>query len=141
MKIGFTGTRNGMTEKQLEAFRTYISDRTITEFHHGDCIGADNQVHLIIERMVPKIKIFIHPPINSLYRAFLSGFKIYPAKNYLERNKDIVSETEFLIAAPKEYREKVRSGTWSTIRYAKQYLRIVIIIYPDGILERYQTRI
>ena len=38
---------------------------------------------------------------------------------YLERNKNIVNAVDFIIAAP-DGPEKVRSGTWSTVRYAKK---------------------
>jgi hypothetical protein len=41
-----------------------------------------------------------------------------------------VDETEFLIGAPKEDEEVLRSGTWSTIRYSKKSNK------PKKILER-----
>ena len=40
MKIGFTGTRDGMSIRQLVVLRTQFAKHA-TEFHHGDCIGAD----------------------------------------------------------------------------------------------------
>ena len=42
MKIGFTGTRHGMTPQQIEALNALlpVADPT-AEFHHGDCLGAD----------------------------------------------------------------------------------------------------
>ena len=52
-------------------------------------------------------------------------------KPYLERNKDIVDETGLLIATPKG-EEIVRSGTWSTIRYARKNHKKIIIIMPNG---------
>jgi len=44
----------------------------------------------------------------------------------------IVRETELLIAAPAEFSEQHRSGTWSTVRYARRLGRPVQIIGPDG---------
>jgi len=38
---------------------------------------------------------------------------------YLSRNRAIVDETEMLIATPAEFTEQQRSGTWSTVRYAR----------------------
>jgi len=37
-------------------------------------------------------------------------------KPYLTRNKDIVRDTEMLVAAPADETEVIRSGTWSTVR-------------------------
>jgi predicted Rossmann fold nucleotide-binding protein DprA/Smf involved in DNA uptake len=50
------------------------------------------------------------------------------------RNKVIVRETEILIAVPAETMEQHRSGTWSTVRYARKLERAVCIIRPDGTL-------
>jgi hypothetical protein len=42
MIIGFTGTRYGMTDKQKSSLQSILSKlETITEVHHGDCIGAE----------------------------------------------------------------------------------------------------
>jgi hypothetical protein len=54
------------------------------------------------------------------------------AKPYLSRNKDIVLETELLIATPGEEEEQIRSGTWSTVRYARSLKRMINIVLPDG---------
>lgn len=35
-------------------------------------------------------------------------------------------------AAPKDFKEELRSGTWATIRYAVKQQKRVIIIFPDG---------
>ncbi len=50
MKVGFTGTRKGMTEFQKTEVRRllteYMHGRDM-EAHHGDCIGADTDFHNI----------------------------------------------------------------------------------------------
>ena len=51
---------------------------------------------------------------------------------YLSRNKDIVRETDMLIATPAEAEEQRRSGTWSTIRFARKLGKPVFVIWPDG---------
>lgn len=53
-----------------------------------------------------------------------------PRAPYLERNKHIVDNCEIMIACPKEVEHTVRSGTWSTIRYAWRVKRKITIIPP-----------
>jgi predicted Rossmann fold nucleotide-binding protein DprA/Smf involved in DNA uptake len=48
----------------------------------------------------------------------------------LERNKDIVSESDFLIAAPDSKKERLRSGTWATVRHARKLGKRVMILEP-----------
>lgn len=132
MKIGFTGTQQGMTKAQKRAFWTIINSYNLSEFHHGDCIGADFNAHQIV-LAYNKSEIIIHPPINGSKRQNCKWFtEIKPAKGYLERNHDIVDSTDMLIATPKEYDEQLRSGTWATVRYARKTNKKLIIIYPDG---------
>lgn len=130
MKVGFTGSRLGMNQLQADIFRTFIIGHDVTEFHHGDCIGADADAHNIIQPY--KIPIIIHPPIDTKFRAncksSLSVFK----KGYLERNQDIVDQTDILIAVPEGFNELVRSGTWYTVRYARKCSKNVYIIFMNG---------
>ena len=153
MKIGFTGTQSGMTEHQKIEFLDILTQinkdfSAITEFHHGDCIGADYEAHQIF-RIFYNEKIHIHPSNNSSKRAYSSKNEIYyqrnskypvpdihKAKPYLERNKVIVNETDMLIACPKSKQEELRSGTWATIRYAKKQKKPIIIIFPDGTTQK-----
>ena len=134
MKIGFTGTKKGMSTEQIVAFHELIDqldhDEGISEFHHGDCVGADADAH---EIMYIGCDVIIHPPTNSSKRAYCKGYKeLREEKEYLDRNKDIVDETNLLIAIPCGYLEQIRSGTWSTIRYARKQGKTIIILFPDG---------
>ncbi len=74
----------------------------------------------------------IHPPSNDRVRAWKGSPDIRAPKRYLTRNKDIVRETDILIAAPAEIEEQIRSGTWSTVRYARKLGKPVFVILPDG---------
>ena len=131
-KIGFTGTKEGMRLEQMETLegllRTLQWKYGFLELHHGDCKGADWQVHNLAMKL--GFKIVIHPPKNSKQRAFCKGYEIRAEKDYLVRNHDIVNECEHLIVVPKLRKEELRSGTWATYRYAKKLNKDCTIIWP-----------
>ena len=139
IKIGFTGTRHGVNEIQKEEFLKLISHKDFNEFHHGICVGSDEETDNIVnnyrEKNKKEIKIVGHPP---KYKKFMSSncncdvlMKPY---DYLERNHNIVDACEILVATP-DTKEKLRSGTWSTIRYARKKGKRIYIIYPSGRVE------
>ncbi len=120
-----------MTRSQVGRLE-FWSDTLIAHFeylHHGDCIGADQQMATMFRDYMI---IVSHPPIVRAKRAFTESDEIRPAKAYLERNKDIVNETFTLIAMPKGYHEVTRSGTWATIRHAARTNKETVIVWPDG---------
>src|SRR3990167_9767603 len=102
MKLGFTGTQKGSTHKQMLQFIEFLERHKteITEFHHGDCMGADEEAHYIVQELFPKIKIIIHPPYNPKKRAYCVGGFIARPKDYIERNHNIVDMTDILFAMP-----------------------------------------
>jgi hypothetical protein len=131
--IGFTGTQAGMNDLQKRLLReTILTVRAEGpgEFHHGDCEGADAEAHDIAEAL--GFKTVIHPPSNPAKRAWKNGTTILTTLPYLDRNHAIVDATEILIATPKGNEEELRSGTWSTVRYARKIKRPHIVIRPDG---------
>lgn len=134
MRIGFTGTREGMTAAQRDSLNDLLEQHQPAEVHHGECQGADAQFH---EQAFcgTAANIIIHPPTDDRYRAYCVGSRItkMPPKPYLERNHDIVNACDLLIACPKGPEEQ-RSGTWATIRFARKVGRPVTIIWPNGII-------
>jgi hypothetical protein len=133
MRVGFTGTQQGMTDAQKEQVLRILAEYHVDEFHHGDCIGADEEFHNIVAETFGNENIIIHPPSAQQKRAFCKGGKWRKPKAYLDRNFDIVDETDILIATPKEDHEVLRSGTWATIRYGRKDSGYhVYCIYPDG---------
>ena len=136
MKLGFTGTRNGLTVKQAEALYEVFKKYEPTEFRHGDCVGADGEAADLIDILCNgSCKIWMHPPTIPDHRAFkvnLPNTTILPEKDYLPRDYDIVDGSDRLIACPKGKKELVRSGTWTTVRYARKKKKQITIVYPDG---------
>lgn len=126
-KVGFTGTRKGMSSRQKEELFDLLQSGTI--FHHGDCVGADAEAHATARAL--GCPVVVHPPTDPKARAFCNGddVTILDPLPYLARNREIVKSVELLIAAPKEDPEHpcLRSGTWATIR-AAQRLGVPVII-------------
>lgn len=159
MLIGFTGTQSGMTDWQKEQVKFQLKEHKCTEFVHGDCIGADEEANIIAYILGIQF-FTIHPPKHDFKRAFcFNKKKMYPPTMqwvslsvlklignelltsdirvkwmepfpYLTRNKHIVDSVPLILACPKEHKMSIRSGTWSTIRYAWKLKKDVIIIPP-----------
>jgi len=132
MKWGFTGTRNPIPRVQEEAFVRLltVAGRYGDVLHHGDCVGADEVAHITAQGL--GLGVVVHPPNVETHRAHSPGGHLLPPLPYLERNKNIVASTFRLLALPGSSQEELRSGTWATVRYAKQMGRMVIIVWPDG---------
>lgn len=130
MKVGFTGTQRGMSNKQAWEFFNQLVLLMPSEFHHGDCVGSDAEAHKKARHLMARI--IKHPPENKRKQAFMLADESRPYAPYLVRNKNIVNETQFLIVTPGEMEEKLRSGTWSTVRYARKLGHEIRIIFPDG---------
>lgn len=90
----------------------------------------DAQVHDLAVSL--GIRTVIHPPVDPIKRAYKSGDEVLPVKPFLERNRDLVNPCGLLLVIPEGDTETLRSGTWSTYRYAKKIHKFRIIIYPDG---------
>lgn len=140
--LGFTGTQRGMTEPQRRALVDVLDrfpDRD--RFHHGDCVGADEQAHAIAAER--GWTIYVHPPFNSSKRAWCSAHVGYATKPYLQRNDAIVAASDLLLAAPsapEDHPSQRRSGTWYTVRRAKRESVPVTIVWPDGRVEEGRER-
>lgn len=148
MSLGFTGTRNGLTRRQRAALQTLLLDLEETEHHHGCCVGADAEFHALADRAGNRI--VLHPPILQQHRAMLATrcaelIEMVP-RDYLDRDYEI-AKANILVACPKEETgEEVRSGTWATVRYARQLRarstapKTIYIIRPSGRIEEETTR-
>lgn len=150
MTLGFTGTSQGMTQRQQATVRYLFSKLVLTVLHHGDCVGADAQAHQLAIDL--SAQVIIHPPSDPKLRAFCAEVRYYstdeifsrsstdsyirPPKTYLARNRDIVKEgVDGIIGAPKDFMAPTNlrgQGTWTTIGYARKAKRRLWIVVPDG---------
>ena len=133
VNVGFTGTQDGCTNKQRDTLNNIllaVRDSGVEHLHHGDCIGADALADNLWKQCGGKT--IAHPPFNPKKRAFCVADVILPERDYMDRNEDIVKSTQILVATPKGMTEELRSGTWATIRRARERGRPICIIYPNG---------
>lgn len=117
MSIGFTGTRDGMTEPQHETLREYLEMMLPMFgklFIHGAAFGSDKQAEAIAVGLG-----YIPHPIPA-------------GRDPLVRDREIARSAQFMLATPGGFVEVRRSGTWATIRYSREYKTPGIIIWTDG---------
>lgn len=131
--IGFTGTRDGMTNDQYIEVKRLLAGFDPDLVRHGDCVGADEEFHQISQQL--GLNITIHPPIEARLRAYCQGGTILKPKEYLVRDRDIVEMSDLLIAAPKSQLRK--GGTWYTIGIADELKKECWVVWPDGIVTCY----
>lgn len=127
---GFTGTRHSITAIQRGHLLNVLTDANPREVHYGDCTGADYECFMFCCAL--RIWKISHPGNDETRRMFTLADDVRDPKDNLERNIDIVKESDYLIACPREMNEIRRSGTWMTVRYARAVSRTVVLIYPDG---------
>jgi hypothetical protein len=140
IRIGYPGSRHGMTTPQMLAVHGYLNhtllvndwDGLLIEFHHGDCIGGDAQAHVIAT--VTGCRTVAHPPLNPSKRAWCQADEIRPPDGYLRRYWAIASETGELLATPESPVPDVHSGTWIIAMYAVQLGHPARLFMPDGSL-------
>jgi hypothetical protein len=137
--VGFTGTQAGMSIGQMGALgatldylATLPNPDGVRIFVHGDCIGADAEAHALVCAL-NNWQIEIRPGDNDHKRAFCQGAShIYKPAANLYRNRAIVKQCEFVIAAPSGLVERVRSGTWMTVRETRKAHKAHRILHVDG---------
>lgn len=120
--LGFTATREPLTDAQIRWIEKILTEyyRDGAQFHHGDCINGDEAGYYIAKRL--GYVTVSHPPTNPRLRARTVNDVEMPPLPYLERNQQIVLACSVLVAVPFTA-ETPRSGTWATVRYARDVVK------------------
>lgn len=132
MNVGFTGTQEGMTPAQLATFKE-IFPKEAARFNQGCCIGADEQATLEVAKkdiIIMGYPSYITSKTSNLAKKNSDGLR--GVANPIDRNGHIVDDSDILFACPKDTKEELRSGTWSTIRRARKKGIPIVYIWPDG---------
>lgn len=138
MIVGFTGTREGPTSVQHDTMKRILSSLPISRFVHGVEAHSDTLAHEIVRRAHRLATIELHPSTLAMspltYQAMqgsIPNVEIWEPLPPLDRNRVMVRRIAGLIASPKFFRED-SSGTWATIRYAREIGCPVYIITERG---------
>ena len=137
-RIGFTGTQQGMTLEQASSLQAFLASRPHNFVgHHGVCVGADHQFDTFARAALNFEWMELHPcnlPDKQFCPPQAPRDVWHPVLGPLQRNEIIVQKSDFLIATPKEATMQLRSGTWTTVRYAVKAGKQVHVILPNGAL-------
>lgn len=134
---GFTGTSAGLQEVQVYALTGFVIRQSSrdTDFRavHGGCDGGDDVFHNICMNLGIPIEVYPSPKQAN---------KTWPGENVivhpitpgtpLNRNHKIIARATQMVACPWEEVEKIRSGTWATVRYTRTARKPLVMIYPNG---------
>ena len=143
--LAVSGSRHPLTLPQRVAadrlMKEAVLEEGFTHLHMGDCVGGDLYLTQVwAQYKTATSSVIVHPPSGFTLRANWPHYlSIRPPMPYLRRNQMMVHDSEALIAAPGQMTESVRSGTWSTIRYARQKGIPILIILPNGHI-RYEAK-
>lgn len=115
MKVGFTGTRKGMSGLQASQLQ-YV----LALFYHADkAVNRKPELHFGRHESVE-----LKADKEAAALASSLGYATEPhyamRGEELDRNREIIAEVSVLIAAPETDVEEQRSGTWATVRYARK---------------------
>ena len=140
--VGFTGSSEVMTQQQLIMVHQLLGEfkeKGASFAHHGMCVEADAKFDFMADAM--GYEVTGHPGVRkdgSVYKR-MTGCRardVRPPYPFLKRNRYIVAESDVMVACPKEYEMQfIGSGTWATIRYAREALKPLFIVYPNGRME------
>lgn len=143
--LGFTGSRDGMTQWQEMAARAFVWGSRHAVAAHGCCVGADEE----FSRMRSHASLLSADstgwrPCHVLslpcvgYPELVSKDAVgvvpedWPELRPLQRNDVIVALSDHILACPPCATDPGKGGTWYTIRRAIKKRVPVTIIAPDG---------
>lgn len=135
-RIGVTGTEAGSSPEQLIALRAVLRGLSATGvhiLHMGECIGVDDEANTIARQELGMWTVG-HPPLDQKKWADCKVDDRRPPEEYLARDRTMAATIDLLIAVPRGFKLNRRSGVTATVNYAEEYGKIVLFIWPDGLV-------
>ena len=137
-KLGFTGTREGLTAGQALALKLKVQE--LASEHagnivavHGACVGADASFdEICAELSIPrKMRPGPVPKLRMGLARRLGSF-VFEPEPFEVRNKKIAEEATHLLVCPKQMAEQRYGGTWQTYRFGLRRDIQISTFFPDG---------
>lgn len=137
--LAFTGSREGVTAAQgrtLHRLLRLLFGQGYRRMHNGCAIGADEVAALLARQTGYDVWGFPSDRPDQVSAAACEAcVLLHPPAEPLGRNRLMVDGAILLVACPAGA-EVMRSGTWSTVRYARRLGKVVWLCQPDGTLTR-----
>lgn len=141
MIIGFSGTRHGMSPRQLMVVQRIIIDRKPELVLHGGCVGSDEQFDKICRTLDIDRRCYPADDVGKSMRFIpqqtsTSKVQMMDPRPALKRNALICKDADIMIATPAEPTppKDIRGqGTWHTIRKARDLGMPLILVIPNGV--------
>lgn len=134
-----TGTERGGTLVQLKVADVLLRSWQPSLLLHGGCIGVDDELDALAVELNISREIFPSTLLNKrvpdeVFQRRGGSLVIHPPAPPLSRNRVMVRRASRVLALPAEAREILRSGTWTTVRYARALLSRdrIYAVAPDG---------
>jgi hypothetical protein len=131
---GESGTREGATKLQVASVGWLWSRYDISLLHNGAYYrGVDRQLYHLAKGF--QIPVILHPPHWDDIQVFWGiEDEQRDAAPSLVRNKNIILESECMVAIPRGIKEELRSGTWMTVRHTRKQSKPLAIVWPNGLI-------
>lgn len=132
IRIGFSGTRDGMTAHQEKELIAWVEENrdVIIQFTHGCCIGSDEQAHSIVRKICHDNVTIVGRPGFATGHPMRSDCRCDTTEHVqapMDRNRAIVHNSDILIFTPK-FPQLKRSGTWATLKFARDVVKKPVIV-------------
>lgn len=151
INVGVTGTRKLLFPNEYQVTHIYEhilkvrDEENSVQLLHGGCSGVDTWFHsqwINFIQTNTNFSIRIYPGssfllFNDIIVQNQQNMTIEKQQSNLTRNKKIVLASDIMLCVPDSLVEKLRSGTWSTIRYCRQTNTPHIIFYPNGVVKQH----
>lgn len=148
MTIGFTGSRNGMTDEQKEQVSNTIDmllKQTLkgSSAIDGRCVGSDADFNdIATEKGLYTIGIGGYSAKNPDDLSYRNDnvYNVYrTSMTHFARNREIVNASDVMIATPLSFNFDINGGTNYTIKFAQQVKKPIYVISPEGIVKTFNV--
>lgn len=130
--VGFIGDRGRLTSNQLVAVRFLLQGFGVVEVHHGDELGADEDIHRLADGL--RAWRMVHPRCDGPDGAGFQRDVVFPPRPYPRSDHEIVDAAGAVILAPAVIFPDGDTSprTVEALRYGRSKNRTIVVVTPTG---------